>query len=238
MPSWNRLTDRSKPRLDQEGEALKALEYVWQNDLFGPYADKALFWSGYVHFFRENYEEADECFSRLVEFHKESPLRVKAIEMAVMAKNNATGGADYDAQKCAEAMQLVRTAEVGMPEFNDPEKAALLTRQKMMIRMQQAEKDFRRGQYHERTGHPGSAFFCYELVRRTYPGTKYSDLATARIDALKIEMEKRNEDPSGFVAGIQRAFDRMTGGELSSQGRSTLSPAAATGLMPNGGLSR
>ena len=74
LPKWSELTDGTKPRIDQEGEALNALEFVWTGDLFGPYADKALFWSGYVHFNRGNFEEADEVFSRLVEFHKESPL--------------------------------------------------------------------------------------------------------------------------------------------------------------------
>lgn len=240
IPKWSELTDGTKPRIDQEGEAVKALEFVWQSDLFGPYADKALFWAGYIHFYRGNFDEADEVFSRLVEFHKESPLRPKAVEMAIMSKNNATGGSDYDGSKCAEAMQLVRSAEIGMPEFADPEKAALLTKQKMMIRMQQAEKDFKRGQYYERIGHPGSAYFCYELVRRTYPGTKYSDLATARIDEIKtkVEEEKNKPEATGFFAGMKRGFDKLTGGELNSQGQSTLSPAAATGLLPQGGMSR
>ena len=44
-------------------------------------------------------------------------------------------------------------------------------------RRQQAEKDFRTAEYYERTGHPGSAVFCYELVRRRYAGTKYADIA-------------------------------------------------------------
>lgn len=240
IPKWSELTDGTKPRIDQEGEAIKALEFVWTGDLFGPYADKALFWSGYVHFNRGNFEEADELFSRLVEFHKESPLRPRAVEMAIMAKNNATGGADYDGSKCAEAMQLVRHAEIGIPEFSDPERGAQLTRQKLMIRMQQAEKDFRRGQYYERKGNPGSAYFCYELVRRTYPGTKYSDLATARIDEIKakVEAEKNQPEPTGTLAGIRKTLDSWTGGEFSSQGKSTLSPAAATGLLPSGGMSR
>lgn len=240
IPKWSELTDGTKPRIDQEGEALKALEFVWTSDLFGPYADKSLYWSGYVHFNRGNYEEADELFSRLVEFHKESPLRPKAVEMAIMSKNNATGGADYDGSKCAEAMQLVRHAEIGIPEFSDPERANQLTRQKLMIRMQQAEKDFRRGQYYERKGNPGSAYFCYELVRRTYPGTKYSDLATARIDEIKakVEAEKNQPEQTGMLASLRRGIDSLTGGELSSTGKSTLSPAAATGLLPSGGMSR
>ena len=68
-----------------------------------------------------------------------------------------------------------------MPELiNDPAMAEKLTRAKFAIRSQQAEKDFLMAEYYERTGHPGSAVFYYELVRRRYGGTRYSDLATDR----------------------------------------------------------
>ena len=39
-------------------------------------------------------------------------------------------------------------------------------------------------EYYERTGHPGSAVWYYELVRRVYAGTRYSDLATERKEKL------------------------------------------------------
>jgi hypothetical protein len=159
------------------------------------------------------------------------------VELAVLSKNLATGGADYDGTKCAEAMQLIRSAEIGIPQFRDPEQSAKLTQQKMVIRQQQAEKDFKRAQFYERTGHPGSAYFCYELVRRTYPGTKFSDLATERIDVLtaKLEAEKNAPEETGILASVKGTIDKLTGGELSSKGQSTLSSAAATGLMPGAG---
>ena len=139
----------------------------------GPDADKAIFWCGYVNFIRGNFQEADHFFSQLVEMHKDSPLRPQAIAYAIQAKNNATGGADYDGRKCAEALQLVHMAEATVPELTqDPAMAEKLTRAKFAIRSQQAEKDFRTAEYYERTGHPGSAVFYYELVRRRYAGTQ------------------------------------------------------------------
>src|SRR5262249_15169749 len=61
--------ERSKPFLDEEGRALDALEQVRYNDMVGPLADKALFLVGSVHFFNEDYKEADHYFSQLVEMH-------------------------------------------------------------------------------------------------------------------------------------------------------------------------
>lgn len=208
--------DNTRPLLDVEGEAIKTMENVHTHDLLGPNADKALFWCGYIHFYRSRYEEADLYFSQLVEMHKDSKLRPQALKMAVIAKNNSTGGAVYDSQKASEALQLVHHAEATMPELSkssdDPE---WLTRQKLAVRLQLAEKHFRTAEYYERTNHPASAYFYYELVCRQHPGTKWSDMAKARIAELEKVRAKTTADraagldPGGTWAG--RQWDRLTG---------------------------
>jgi outer membrane protein assembly factor BamD (BamD/ComL family) len=203
-PGWPNPFDRSKPFLDQEGRTLEALERIHTQDVTGPAADKALFWCGYVNFVRGNFQEADHFFSMLVEMHKESPLRPQAIAYAIQAKNNATGGPVYDGRKCAEALQLVHLAEATVPELTkDPAMADKLTRAKYAIRAQQAEKDFRTAEYYERTGHPGSAVFYYELVRRRYGGTRYSDMANERKEHLIALMREgrpaTGNDPFAIV---------------------------------------
>lgn len=222
-PWWQRVRlpdpfDPTRPLFDTEGEALRALENAHTHDMGGPNADKALFWCGYVHFYRGRFEDADHFFSQLVEMHKDSKLRPAALEMAIIAKNNSTGGAVYDSQKAAEALQLVHHAEAADPEHyvKDENKAQWLTRQKMAVRLQLAEKDFRTAEYYERTGHPASAYFYYELVCRRYPGTKYSDLAKARIGELEkvrqqMEREKANPRPPGTVDLIRQEWDRLVG---------------------------
>src|SRR5205823_7889875 len=206
---WPKAADPSHPQTDQEGRALQALEYVHTHDVTGPVADKALFWCGYVNFVRGNFQEADHFFSQLVELHKESPLRPQAIAYAIQAKNNATGGAVYDTRKCAEALQLVQVAEASVPELTqNPEMADKLTRAKFAIRLQQAEKDFRTAEYYERTGHPGSAVFYYELVRRRYATTKYAEIATDRkehlIAALRDGRPPPGNDPFAIAAAKWR----------------------------------
>ncbi len=223
-PWWKRLDklapnafDKTRPMFDTEGEAVKALDNVHTHDLTGPNADKALFWCGYIHFTRGRFEEADHFFSQLVEMHKDSKLRPVALEMAIMAKNNSTGGAVYDSQKASEALQLVHHAEATEPTYGaDDKKTAWLTRQKLAVRMQLAEKDFKTAEYYERTNHPGSAYFYYELVCRRYPGTKFSDLAKDRLVALdhvrqKLEAEKAAGKSDGTLGAMQREWDRLTG---------------------------
>lgn len=225
LPKMPDFLDPTKPRIDQEGEALVALEYVYTYDLTGPVSDKALYWAGYVHFARGNFEEADHCLSMLVEFHKDSPIRPKGVELAIAAKNNSTGGADYDGRKCAEALQLVRHAETSMPEFTGEEKSQYLLRQKMAIRQQQAESDFRTAEYYERTGHPGSAAYTYEMVRRRYPGTRYSDLAEKRIAKLKDEAARERAGTNGTM--VSRTWDRIFGGPTPAR------PPAVEEIVPS-----
>lgn len=231
--------DRTKPLLDQEGRALQALEYVHTNDVNGPTADKALFWAGYVSFYRQNFQDADHYFSLLIEMHKDSPLRPLATELAVMSKNNSTGGATYDGQKAAEALQLVHHAEATMPEFKEGDKSQFLSRQKMAIRMQQAEKDFRMAEYYERTNHPGSAYFYYEMVRRRYPGTKFSDLATVRMEGLK-ELADAGPPPPGPVDQLVSGWNRLLGRpeDPDMMGPSTRVPSASANILPAGIMPR
>ncbi|MBN9122153.1 MAG: tetratricopeptide repeat protein [Planctomycetes bacterium] len=205
-PKWPNPWDRTKPTIDQEGRTLETLERIHTHDVTGPTADKAIFWCGYVSFIRGNFQEADQFFSQLVDMHADSPLRPQAIAFAIQAKNNATGGASYDGRKCAEALQLVHVAEASVPELtNNPEMSEKLTRAKFAIRSQQAEKDFLMAEYYERTGHPGSAVFYYELVRRRYGGTRYSDLATERQARLIKLMQDGRPEPGNDPFAIAQA---------------------------------
>jgi outer membrane protein assembly factor BamD (BamD/ComL family) len=212
-PRWPDWRDPTKPKVDQEGHAVESLQRVHMHDVKGPTADKALFWCGYVNFIRGNFKEADQFFSQLVDMHTDSPLRPQAMALAILAKNNATGGAVYDGRKCAEALQLIQIAEATVPEVaNDSEMTAKLMRAKFAIRSQQAEKDFLMADYYERTGHPGSAVFYYELVRRRYAGTKYAVQATERQAYLIQRMKDGRPEPGTDPFAVARAkFNELFG---------------------------
>src|SRR5260370_7037967 len=124
--------------------------------------------------------------------HKTSPFAPKAVELAIIAKHMSTGGADYDGRKVAEARQLVHKALEVYPELA-ANKSEFLERQLVGITLQQAEKDYKMAEFYRRTGHPESAYFYYEIVRRRYPGTKFFDLATEHMHELRAEAEQNAE---------------------------------------------
>jgi outer membrane protein assembly factor BamD (BamD/ComL family) len=196
--------DRTKPILDEEGRALELLEKAHIHDPQGPISDKALFLAGYTHFYRGNFNEADQLLSQLVDLFPNSSLRPQSIEMAIMAKNNATGGSDYDGRKSAEALRLVNGARASVPEL--AQRGEFLDRQLVAIRFQQAEKDLKVGDFYRRTGHPGSAYFYYELVRRRYPNTEHARAAEERMEALRLELDQSQD--TGFSSTTKRGFNK------------------------------
>jgi outer membrane protein assembly factor BamD (BamD/ComL family) len=183
--------EKDKPLFDEEGRAMEKLDQVTMNDFNGRRADEALLLAGSVKFFREDYREADRYFSQLVEMHPNSRFATQAIELAIISKHMSTGGSDYDGRKVAEARRLVDTALRNYPELA-AHKNEFLQRQLAGINFQQAEKDFKIAEFYRRTGHPGPAYFYYEIVRRRYPGTPFCDKATERMVELrnKAQSEK------------------------------------------------
>lgn len=181
--------DKEKPLLDTEGRAIEKLEQVRYNDVNGPLADKALFLAGSVKFFNEDYKDADNYFSQIHEKHPNSALAPQAVELAIISKHLSTGGAEYDGRKVAEARKLVQSAFNNYPELASKKKD-FLTRQLVGITLQQAEKDYKMAEFWKRTGHPGSAYWYYEMVKMRYPNTKFAQMADDRIAELKIKAEK------------------------------------------------
>jgi TolA-binding protein len=209
---WPRLVsfEDKKPFLDREGRALELLDQVRFADMNGPFADKALFLAGHVKLFNEDYREAEQYFTQIHEQHPKSPFAAQALELAVFAKQMATGGADYDGRKLAEARKLVDAA-LRMPEMDEKKKQAMINQLKG-ITAQQAEKDFKMAEFYRRTDHPGSAYFYYEIVRRRYPGTEYSQLAAQKMMEMRAEVEKKNgEEPRDPAATGPNAPGRLPG---------------------------
>jgi outer membrane protein assembly factor BamD (BamD/ComL family) len=198
---WPRFVsiDKRKPLLDREGRAVERLKDVYTYEgKGGALADKALFLCGHVNWFNEDYQDADHDFTMLHQLYPDSPFAPYAVELAIKAKLMSTGGELYDGRKVAEARMLVDQA-MRMQQLDEAKKRALqglLT----SISAQQAEKDFQMAEFWRRTGHPGSAYFYYEIVRRRYPDpnpNSAASRATQRMLDIRAKMEKEQADRLG-----------------------------------------
>jgi outer membrane protein assembly factor BamD (BamD/ComL family) len=197
--------EKDKPLLDREGRAIEALEKVRLHDINGPLADEALFMCGIVKMYDENYREAVHYFSQIHQRHPDSKRAPQSIKLAVFCSHMSTGGADYDGRKAAEARKLIQVALASYPELaHDPQTRDWLMNQSKSIDLQQAEKDYQMAEFYRRTGHPGSAYFYYELVQKRYKDTKYAKMARERWEEMRGEIERKNETmPAPQPLGLQ-----------------------------------
>ena len=163
--------------------------------------------------------------------HKNSPFVEQAIELAIISKQLSTGGSDYDGRQLAEARKMIDTALRNYPEFAN-KKGEFLSKQLFSITMQQAAKDYDIAEFYRRTGHPCSAYFCYEIVRRRYPGTRYFDQATQRMEELRVKLEKT----PGAQAGETVPPDKHESGLLPPSPSPNLIPGASGSMGPPGQL--
>jgi outer membrane protein assembly factor BamD (BamD/ComL family) len=183
------------PALDAEGHAVLILNNIRLHDIKGEMGRTALLYLGTIHFFRHEYKDADFYFSRLYEEYPNDKEAAKAIKQSVICKQLLTGGSVYDLRGVDESKKLLMTAMGAYPELakDDDWVRSQLT----SMNTQQADRDFKIAAFYERTGHPGSAYFYYELVCRRYPNSEYATKAAERKVALKSKADKEQRNDGG-----------------------------------------
>lgn len=179
------------PMLDTEGHATIILNTVRLHDIKGPLGEKALLYLGTINFYRQDYKEADFYFTQLMEEYKDGPYAAKAVKQSVICKQLMTGGPRYDSRGVEKSKELLMKAQGLYPELAKDQE--WIRMQLTSINIQQADRDFGVAEFYQRTGHPGSAYFYYELVIRRYPGTTYADKAQQRKGELKAKVDKEQK---------------------------------------------
>jgi outer membrane protein assembly factor BamD (BamD/ComL family) len=182
--------DKDMPMLDAEGHATAILNTIRLHDINGPMGEESLFMLGTINFFRKEYKEADFYFSQLYKDYPNSDKAARAIKQSVICKQLMTGGTDYDLRGVEESKKLLMKMQGAYPELAKDEK--WVGDQLKMMNLQQADRDFKVAEFYQRTGHPGSAYFYYELVCRRYPGTKWEPIAKQRKEELRGKAERES----------------------------------------------
>lgn len=238
--SFMHLT-RDKPLFDMEGHALQVLEDVGLNDIRGTIrtvdggpslGERAMFYLATVKFFREDFREADYYYSQLYENHPNSPLAPKAIKQSIICKQVMNGGTAYDTRCIEESRKLIDRYQGAYPEWRNDH--VWLERQLGSIHLQQADRDLKIAEFYRRTGHPGSAYFYYELVRRRYPNTEFSKKADERLTELRgLAEREHNVTRDGPGAFESTPTAPRTSSQAEAPNAFTPPPPAPTLPAPN-----
>jgi outer membrane protein assembly factor BamD (BamD/ComL family) len=162
---------------------------------------KALLYLGTIHFYRQDYKEADFYFTRLYEEYPNDKDAARAIKQSVICKQLVNGGSVYDPRAVEESKKLLMTSMGAYPELAKDED--WVRSQLVSINTQQADRDFKIAEFYQRTGHPGSAYFYYELVCRRYPNSEYATKAAQRKVDLKSKADREQQREGSLLTTPQ-----------------------------------
>jgi tetratricopeptide (TPR) repeat protein len=164
--------DPSKP-LFEEDRAVEIMELIVRHAPVGALRSKAGFLAGSVHFYREEYREADRYFSGQYLSEPGSPLAPTSLELAIICKKLSEGTTAFRWCKCNEIRQLVRRARREYPDLAK-RKAAFLSQSLASADSELAKIYCGFADHLRQSGHTIPAYLCYGAVRHAFPSAPAS----------------------------------------------------------------
>ncbi len=136
---------------------------------------------------------AEMEYARMLREYTKSRYQEYALRRAADSALASFGGVDYDESSLVEAQERYDDFRVRFGSAGDREQVTVILDS---IRQSRAEKDFRIGEYYERTDHLSSAVFYYQMVMKEWPGTIAATKAGSRLELLGAPAPVADKDSS------------------------------------------
>jgi TolA-binding protein len=201
-PDWTltpNFIDRSRPKLDTIGHAIKTYDNIRMNDPTGPRADDAIMATASIYFRRGKYDDADYHYTLLRREYPRSEFQFEAHLLGLQAKMRKYQGADYDGSPLEEAKDVVKQLRVQFAGRLSPEEKERLQVVSAQLNQEIASRDFRMAKFYDGTKHYGSARVYYAEVLKKYPNTDLAQEARERIAQISGEPDDPPKRLAWFV---------------------------------------
>jgi len=201
-PDWPmtpNFIDRSRPKLDTIGHAIKTYDNIRLNDPTGPRADDAIMATANIYFRRGKFDDADYHYTLLRREYPKSEFQFEAHLLGLQAKMRKYQGADYDGTPLEEAQDLVKQLRVQFAGRLSTEEKERLRVVSAQLNQEIASRDYRMAKYYDGTKHYGSAKVYYAEVLKKYPNTDLAQEARERIAQISGEPDEPPKRLAWFV---------------------------------------
>ena len=173
--------DKTRPRFDTQGRALKALKAIWLNDPAGPLASDALFGTASYYLRQQDYVEADRYFNILRDEYPDSPHIKDAFLLGSHVRLMSYQGPSYDGTALEGADQLTAKS---LNMFADSGERPQLRKDLQKIHLLKAQRVWHRILYYEKKKSDRAVgLTCVQLINQ-FPNTKFADMARDRLATL------------------------------------------------------
>jgi len=168
-------------RVSGEDRAMEILDEIAADYPESPLAELALKTKADYLFRTGEHALAELEYSRMLREFPRSRYHQFALGRTAESALASFGGVEYDEAALVEASERYGDYRLRYPGPADREGVSLIQES---IREARAEKEFRIGEYYERTDHIGSAIFYYRQVGSDFPDTTAAGKAKTRLELL------------------------------------------------------
>lgn len=177
------LFDKTRPRLDVDGHAIRVLDSIRYDDPTGRLADDATMAAAAEYIRQGDFEMADEFLTDLRETFPDSEHFFLAHLLGIRCKLEVYAGPSYSSLMLEEAEKLVNQTRERFPnKMQDQETADMLARAAAEVAFRNAEHLFQRAEYREKRREFRAASEYYQRILDEYPNTPQSEKSRERLE--------------------------------------------------------
>ncbi|KAA1259984.1 hypothetical protein LF1_25220 [Rubripirellula obstinata] len=203
--SWSplNLTDKSRPRVDTDGHAIRVLDQIRYDDPTGRLADDATMAAAAEYIRQEKFVEADEFLTDLRETFSDSEHLFLAHLLGIRTKLRIYGGPRYSNLVLDEADKLIKQTRTRFPnKLADPKYSEMVARAAAEVNFHKADRIAYRADYREKRKEYGAAAFYYQRLLDDYGDTPHAEKARKRLG----EIETLPEVPTPRLSWLKTVF--------------------------------
>ncbi len=178
------LTNRTIPRFDTGGHALRVYEHIRLDDPIGPRADDAVMATANAYFLKGRWDDADYHYGLLRSEFPKSEHQYQAHLLGLRCKILRYQGPAYDGTQLDEAEDLATQLLTQFPTDLGEERDRIM-QVRAEVRNQRALREYEMGEFYAKNEYYGAAEHYYAKVIDAYPDTKLAEVSRTRIDEYK-----------------------------------------------------
>ena len=196
-------SDRSRPRVDPDGHAIRVLDQLRYDDPTGRLADDATMAAAAEYIRQKKFEEADEFLTDLRETFPDSDHLFLAHMFGIQCKLQIYRGPKYSGLVLDEAAKVIEQTRRKFPDkLQDEKYAEMLARASATVAFQRADRYIYRADYREKKREYGAARYWYRRLLEDYPEIPQADTARTRLEAIA----QRPAEPEQQLSWLLKVF--------------------------------
>lgn len=178
------LLDKTRPRFDTRGHALRVYEKIRLDDPIGPLADDAVMATANAYFLRGRWDDADYHYGLLRSEFPKSEHQFQAHLLGLRCKLLRYQGPGYEGAQLDESEELATQLLTQFSHELGQERDRVV-QVRAEVRSQRALREWNMAEFYAKNKYNGAAKHYYAKLIDKFPDTKLAQEAKSKVDSLQ-----------------------------------------------------